>query len=267
MEGWIKLHRKFVNWEWFSTTNMVHIFIYLLLSANHKDGKWKGVVVKRGQMITGRKKIAEDTGISEQSVRTCLDKLKSTNEIAIKVTNKYSIITILKYDDYQTRIDDNNQQSNHLDNQQLTNNQPTTNHKQEEEEGKEEKEVNPIGGKNIFLDKIIQVYSEEHGDYKVLNLKKEREYAEMIFKEYKANYSNSDEDTALKHLRLIFNACINIDDQFKRDRMCIGFIANNYNVLKKYFNENTKRNQPGITNEQIIALANKYGSPHPVSNS
>ena len=246
---------------------MVHIFLHLFINANHEDGNWEGMTIKRGQLVIGRKKISADTGISEQSVRTCMNRLKSTNEITIKATNKYSIITVLNYDSYQKTLGESNQVINQNSNQQLTNNQPTTNHKQEEEEGKEEKEVNPIGGKNIFLDKIIQVYSEEHGDYKVLNLKKEREYAEMIFKEYKANYSNSDEDTALKHLRLIFNACINIDDQFKRDRMCIGFIANNYNVLKKYFNENTKRNQPGITNEQIIALANKYGSPHPVSNS
>ena len=247
---------------------MVHLFLHLLLNANHEDGSWEGIIIKRGQLVIGRKKISSDTGISEQSVRTCIDRLKSTNEITIKSTNKYSIITIINYESYQKTSGEINQIINQDFNQQSTNNQPTTNHKQEEEEDKEGKEVNPIEGKNIFLDKIIQVYADEHGDYKVLNLKKEREYAEMIFKEYKANYPDSNEQKTLDDLRLVFNACINIDDQFKRDRMCIGFIANNYNVLKQYFNNgNSRKNKPGITDEQIIAIAKKYGAPNAVSYS
>jgi len=127
MEGWIKLHRKFLKWEWFSTDNMVRIFLYLLLSANHESKKWKGLTIERGQLVTGRKTLAKETGMSEQNIRTCLVKLKSTGEITNKPTNKYTIITLCNYDTYQNLIIDNNQQTNQLPNQQLTNNQPTTN--------------------------------------------------------------------------------------------------------------------------------------------
>ena len=122
MEGWIKLHRKFVNWEWFTDHKTSHLFLYLLLSANHEDNNWRGQTIKRGQLITGRKSLSDKTGLSEQNIRTCLDKLKSTNEITIKTTNKNSVITVLNYDLYQ-----NKETSNQQNNQQLTNNQPTTN--------------------------------------------------------------------------------------------------------------------------------------------
>ncbi len=121
--GWIKIHRKIVDWEWFTEPHTFQVFMYLLLTANHEEKQWKGVTVKRGQKIVGRKSLAQTLHISEQSVRTALNHLKSTNEITIKTTSKYSLVTIQNWDKYQ--------QINQQPNQQLTNNQPTTNHKQE----------------------------------------------------------------------------------------------------------------------------------------
>lgn len=101
--GWIKLHRIFTDWEWYHDSRMVHLFLHLIISANNRDGEWRGLAVKKGQLITGRKEICNKTGMSEQSIRTCLSRLKSTNEITIKSTNKYSIITITKYEQYQSQ--------------------------------------------------------------------------------------------------------------------------------------------------------------------
>jgi len=52
---WIKLYRKFDEWEWFNISEMVHLYIYLLLNANNIDGEWRGVQIKRGQILTGLK--------------------------------------------------------------------------------------------------------------------------------------------------------------------------------------------------------------------
>lgn len=120
---WVKLHDKFLEWEWHDKPEMVALWLHLLLFANWKDRRWHGIVVRRGQLVTGRQALSEATGLSVQSVRTCLERLKSTNEITIKSTNKYSIITICKYDTYQCGEDFSNQQTN----QQLTSKQPTTN--------------------------------------------------------------------------------------------------------------------------------------------
>lgn len=131
MQGFIKLHRKILNWEWYSDSYMVHLFIHLLFTANHKDGKWRGIEIKRGQLITGRHSLCKSTGISPQSVRTCLIRLKSTNEIAIQTTNRYSIITLCNYELYQKKQPTKQPTKQQTINNQLTNGQPATNHKQE----------------------------------------------------------------------------------------------------------------------------------------
>jgi DNA-binding transcriptional MerR regulator len=125
MSGWIKIHRKFLDWEWFNKSEAVHLFIYLLLKANHKDASWQGTEVKRGEFISSLGKISSDTGISLQTLRTLLKKLESTNEIEVKSTNKFTTVTICKYDSYQDETEDTNKQL--TNNQQTTNKQLTTN--------------------------------------------------------------------------------------------------------------------------------------------
>jgi len=119
MTGWIRIHRKFLDWEWFNKSEAVHLFMYLVLKANHKDGQWQGIDVKRGQFITSFGKVSTDTGISLQTIRTLLKKFEKTNEINIQTTNKFTIVTICKYECYQ--------QENEPTNTQLTNEQQTTN--------------------------------------------------------------------------------------------------------------------------------------------
>lgn len=111
--GWIKLHRKIQDWEWYRDGNTFRLFIHLLLSANRKPQSWKGIVIGRGDLATGRKSLSAQTGLSEQSVRTSLERLRSTNEVTSKSTSKYSIITIVNYDTYQSNDVEANQQVNH----------------------------------------------------------------------------------------------------------------------------------------------------------
>lgn len=109
-QGFIKVYRKMLKWEWFTEPNTSHLFMYLLLSANYTPQKWHGNVIQRGQLLTNLKDIQKDTGISLQSVRTCLKRLVKTKEITVEPTNKYSIITVCNYDNYQCMPDaDDNQ--------------------------------------------------------------------------------------------------------------------------------------------------------------
>ena len=101
MEGWLSLHRRFLEWEWFGKPEMVQLFIYLLLSANYTNGKWRGIEVKRGQLITSLEKMSAATSLSQRVVRTCINRLKSTGEIATESTNQFTIVTICNYDKYQ----------------------------------------------------------------------------------------------------------------------------------------------------------------------
>jgi len=121
--GWVKLHRKILEWEWYTDVNTKHLFEHLLLTANHKPARWRGKIILAGQLVTGRYALAEATGLSPQSVRTSLERLKSTNEITIQSTNKYSLITILNWPKYQGGDEKSTSQLPY----QSTNNQPTTN--------------------------------------------------------------------------------------------------------------------------------------------
>ena len=133
--GYIKLHRSILNWEWYSDSNTKAVFLHLLLNANWEDSRFRGYKVPKGSLVIGRKKIAKELKMSEQSVRTSLEHLKLTNEITIKSTNRFSIITIVNWEKYQCFENESTNKSTI----QLTNNQPTTNHIKEYKEYKEYK--------------------------------------------------------------------------------------------------------------------------------
>ena len=100
-EGWIKLHRSLLDWEWFTDSNTLHVFIYLLLKANIKDVKYRGRVVPRGALVATVSDVGNILGLSHKAVRTALDHLKQSGQIETQATNKFTIITICKYIDYQ----------------------------------------------------------------------------------------------------------------------------------------------------------------------
>lgn len=102
-KGWITLHRSILEWEWYDDVNTKSLFIHLLLVANHCDKEWKGILIKRGQVLTGRLSLAKTLGLSEQQIRTSITHLISTNEITKSSTAKYTVITIVNYDKYQNK--------------------------------------------------------------------------------------------------------------------------------------------------------------------
>lgn len=104
-KSFIKLNRKILNWRWYQDANTMRVFIHLLLKANYKDNDFEKTSVKRGQLITSQSHLAEDLKISVKNVRTALEHLKSTGEVAVQTTAKYSIITINNYNEYQKVAD------------------------------------------------------------------------------------------------------------------------------------------------------------------
>jgi len=123
MQGWIKLHRSLIEWEWIQDPKVLQVFILCLLKANHKEKTWQGHTIKKGQFVSGRRQLAVESGQSEQSVRTALKKLQKSGELTIKSTNSFSFITLNNWELYQGEAPETNQPAN----QQLTNNQPATN--------------------------------------------------------------------------------------------------------------------------------------------
>lgn len=156
-EGFIKIHRSMLDWEWYKDTNTFALFFHCLLIANWKDGKFMGVAVPRGSFVSSYSQLAEQTNLSVQNVRTAISHLKLTGELTVKSHAKFSVFTVVNYNKYQ---DDNRLANTQLtDDQQAANRQLTT--IEEYKEKKEKKEVKEIKNKYYPNDeKLDQAFSD-----------------------------------------------------------------------------------------------------------
>lgn len=150
-KGFIKLKRAFLDWEWYQDGNTSRLMIHLLLKSNFKTKNWQGYVISPGELITSLDNLSNELNISIGMIRNSLKKLKNGKYIAIKTTNKFTMIKVLKsgiYDEFNYTI--NKQNSKQTTNeQQTTNNQTTTTNKV-----KNELEI--LEGKEIFKKQIFQ---------------------------------------------------------------------------------------------------------------
>ena len=99
--GYIKLHRSILSWEWWQDKNTRVVFLHLLLTANWKDKRFRGILIPTGSLITSRNKLCVELGLSDREVRTALEHLQKTGEIIIETTNRYSLVTIANWELYQ----------------------------------------------------------------------------------------------------------------------------------------------------------------------
>ena len=136
--GFIAIWRKLLETSFYKDSYAVHLAIHLILKANHEPKEFihsrKKEYLERGQLLTGRKKLAYETGINESTIRHKLELFLNIGFLTIKKTNKFSIITICNYSEYQDtklKIDQHNDQQKtnkrpSEDQQKTTNNNITT---------------------------------------------------------------------------------------------------------------------------------------------
>jgi hypothetical protein len=131
-EGWIKIHRKFLTWEWYDDINTKTLFLHLLIMANHEEKQWRGLTIKRGQRLTSLPSLAKETSLSVQNIRTSLKRLESTGELTGQSTNRNRLITICNYEKYQMKSQASQQANQHSTNRQLTANKNVKNKKKKD---------------------------------------------------------------------------------------------------------------------------------------
>tara|TARA_R100001244_G_scaffold125967_1_gene96232 strand:- start:1306 stop:2001 length:696 start_codon:yes stop_codon:yes gene_type:complete len=151
-KGWIKIHRQITDWEWYDEPNTFRVFFHLLVKANHKQNNYRGVLIEAGQIMTGLDKLAKETGLTLQKVRTSLNRLKSTNEITINSSTQGTIVQIVNYSKYQVVTDEQQTDNKPITNEQQTNNKPITTNKNDNKEENEENEEVVFNFKQSFLD-------------------------------------------------------------------------------------------------------------------
>lgn len=125
MEGFIVLHRKMLDWEWADDPGTVSLWIHLLLRANYEKGKWRGIVIKRGQLVTSVESLSLQTGLTKKQIRTRLDRLVESGCLGRQTANNYTLLTICKYGDYQDIP--NNEGKQRANKRQTKGNQRATN--------------------------------------------------------------------------------------------------------------------------------------------
>lgn len=99
-EGFIKLSRALLEWDWRDEPKTAYLYIVMLMLANHKDSLWRGEKLRRGQLLTGRRQLSIACGLTEDEVRTALARLKKTGHVTIASKSKYSIVTLTRYDEH-----------------------------------------------------------------------------------------------------------------------------------------------------------------------
>ena len=119
--SYIKLFRKILKSPIWDNEKALKVWIWCLLKATHKErdqlvGK-QLVHLKKGQFVTGRKSASEELGINDRTIYDYLKLLKKLNMISINSNNKFSVVSVEKWEDYQVE-------------ELKINNKPTTNEQQ-----------------------------------------------------------------------------------------------------------------------------------------
>lgn len=195
--GWIKLHRRLKDWEWYSDVNTSRLFIHLLITVNHKDANWRGITIKRGSRLTSLDKLSAETSLSVSKIRTSVKKLILTNELATKSHTQHTVFIVKNYDDYQGDDKQNDKPiaiESQTDDKRIATNKNVNN----EKNGKNEKKVpvkEPIKAGGLVLELF---------DYWVDVMKKNKATTKLTPKREKAikarlkdGYSEFDIKTAI----------------------------------------------------------------------
>lgn len=179
MDGHIKLHRQFVEWEWYKNINVKTLFIHMLLKANWKDGKFQGMEIPRGSFISSVDQLAVETGLTVSQIRTAIKNLILTGELTNKTTNKYTVFTVNNYSKYQ-QIDKQDDKQIASDSQSNSNQIATIEEKKEEKEVEEYKTLSASQQKKTdviaFFEDIWKLYPVKRGKAAVSFSQQEKLY-------------------------------------------------------------------------------------------
>ena len=110
--GWIKLHRQSLQSSVWENPNTWMVWCWCLMRANHEPHKFPfngdDIEIESGQFITGQfQAVAElnpkkhKFGITANKYRAITAYLVKTKRIALKTTNKFSLITVLNWHKFQ----------------------------------------------------------------------------------------------------------------------------------------------------------------------
>ena len=104
-ESWIKLYRKILKSPIWDNEKALKIWIWCLVKATHKErvqlvGQQE-VFLEKGQFVFGRKKASEELSMTESTIYKYIKLLEKLQMISVNSNNKFSVVSIEKWEDYQ----------------------------------------------------------------------------------------------------------------------------------------------------------------------
>lgn len=191
VQGWVKLHRKLLDNPIMKEPELLQLFMYCLLRANHEPatafiGKGEEQIVQRGQFITGRFEISKDLNQNPNTTYKRLLKLEKLNFLNIKSNNKNSLVTIVNYDLYQS---DNEQSNTKSNNKVTTKEQQSNTNKNNKNDNNDNKKT--LYGAKVKLtsdehQKLIEQFGQAGTNEKINNLDL---YIQSTGKKYASHYA------------------------------------------------------------------------------
>ena len=95
--GYIKLWRSMLNWEWHDDPNTLSVYIHLILLANIDEVNWHGITIKRGEVVSSYAKICSQTGLNLRQARTAIKHLETTGEVTRTSYSKFTVFTLINF--------------------------------------------------------------------------------------------------------------------------------------------------------------------------
>ena len=136
--GWIKMPRSLLDWPWYTDSNAKCVFLHLMLTVAYAPGFWQGIELVPGQTVTTVAELAQQTGLTVSQTRTALNKLESSGDITRKTTNKFTLVTLVKFSVSGFSEDQNSKQNSiEIANESQTNRKRTLLEKKVKNEKKE----------------------------------------------------------------------------------------------------------------------------------
>jgi hypothetical protein len=120
--GFVKIYRTLTEKGYYKRSEYVHLWVHLIMKATYQNKEYlfngRIYTLESGQFITGRKTLSKETGIPETTIERILTLFENELQIEQQKNNKFRIISILNWKEYQTGGQQNGQQT---DNKRTTN--------------------------------------------------------------------------------------------------------------------------------------------------
>ena len=140
-QGYIKMFRKILSWEWYLDQNTKDLFIHLLLTVQIKNSKYMGIDIPKGSRVASVPTLAQELGLTNRQIRTGLEHLISTGEVTRTKHSKFSVISIVCWNNYQEERHAKRQSNDTQGGSQAT----VKRQHNKKERSKEEKNIAPEG--------------------------------------------------------------------------------------------------------------------------